>query len=151
MRNGDMGMMLWGDEPKKKRLTLVIGVILAVLGLCGVVLAIVIYPTWTHNRQVLSEYEAYGWETQDMYDTVATQDIVVFGGFLVGGPMLLVGILLVASAMIYNSKLDTAILRQASTQEVRPSATPSGQPIYCAYCGNPTEGKPFCSYCGKKT
>ena len=130
-----------------------IGVILAVLGLCGVVLAIVIYPTWTHNRQILSEYEDFGyyeWETRDLSDTVDTQTEVVIGGFLVGGPMLLVGILLVASAMSYNSKLDTAILQQAFTQGVRPSSSPSDRPTYCAYCGNPTDGKPFCSYCGKK-
>jgi hypothetical protein len=137
--------------PKKKRITLVIGVILAVLGLCGVVLAIVVYPTWTHNRQVMSEYEAYGRVPQDIIDTVAVQDVVVFGGFLVGGPMLLVGILLIASAMIYNSKLDTAILQHSFTQDVRPSIPRSGQLIYCSYCGNPTEGKPYCAYCGKKT
>jgi len=34
--------------------------------------------------------------------------------------------------------------------QVREETESAGQHALCAYCGQPTDGKPFCAYCGKK-
>jgi hypothetical protein len=125
-------------------------VFVAILGLCGIALAAVIYPIWQENKDTLQLKEYLGQDTPEDHQTVNTQTMVVLGGFLVGGPLLLIGTVLVAIALSYNSKLDAVKLQKAFAPQVRNETTLSGQPAFCAYCGQPTQGKPYCVYCGKK-
>jgi hypothetical protein len=125
--------------------------VFAALGFIGVALAAIVYPTWQHNKDVLAQKEFYHLDTPEEQSVFETQTFLVLGGFLLGGPLLLIGIVLVALAMSYNSKLDREILLQTFRQRRGPDRMPSDRPTYCAYCGNPTDGKPYCAYCGKKT
>lgn len=142
---------------KKKRTSF--GWVILVLGLMGVLLALVIYPIWDHNRQVLSENEAYGVATDEQRDIVATQTIAVVGGFLVGAPMLLVGAYLVWSAASYNSRIDEIVIGQTLRQKSQ-LALPSRQlpceqratkSKFCRYCGTqiPADSM-FCESCGQR-
>jgi len=156
--------------PKRKTVQEIIGVILAVLGVIGVALAAIEYPIWTHNSQVLADKEYWGVATQEDYDTVEFQTIIVIGGFVFGGIFLLVGIILAASAMSYNSKLDTATIQRSFGPSIQQYAMPQSQkafypvpptaqtqhryiltdaPAFCPYCGTPMHGALKCSNCGR--
>jgi hypothetical protein len=124
------------------------GWILLILGLIGLILALIIYPTWQHNRDLLAVREAYGVATDDDYAVVAEQTILVLGGLLVGTPMLLGGAYLVATRSSYNRKIEGALIQKA----MQPSQTyqpASGSASFCAKCGyqlvSDTE---FCPKCG---
>jgi uncharacterized paraquat-inducible protein A len=137
-----------GGIPKEKSVTL--GVTLATLGLCGLALALVLNPILQENKGMLELKKALDEDTPEDHQTVAIQTVAVLGGFLAGGPFLLIGIVLIATAMIYNSKLDAVKLKSDFGQQERVETTTSSQPSFCAHCGQPTQGKPFCVYCGKK-
>jgi hypothetical protein len=146
---GDGKDMTIDDTPKKKSITL--GVVLAVGALCWLALAAVIYPVWQDNKEILLVKEVFGDDTPGDHLVVAIQTVVVLGGFVAGGPFLAIGLVLIALATIYNSRLDAVYLQHKLASEDRAPATPSAERAFCPYCGQPTEGKPFCAFCGKKT
>jgi len=135
---------------EKKRVSFVVGWILLVLGLIGVILAMIIYPTWQHNGDVLSAKEAYRLDTAQDRATYNEQTIMVLGGLLVGVPMLLVGAYLVASAWSYNRKIDGALIQEAM-QPSQMSQPATGSLGFCPSCGNKLfQATPHCPMCGKK-
>jgi hypothetical protein len=136
------------STPKRKSVTL--GAILAVFGLCAIALAIVVNPLLQENKDVLRVKEFYGVDTPGDHRVVATQTMIVLGGLLAGGPLLLVGIVIIALAMSYNNKLDAILLSRSSAPQTKGVTAPPDEPVFCAHCGQPTEGKPYCVYCGKK-
>jgi len=135
--------------PRRKTGQEVVGVILAVLGIIGVILAAIEYPIWNQNRQTLADKEYWGVATQEDYDTVVFQSIIVIGGFVVGGVFLLVGIFVTASAMSYNSKFDRMAIQSSFGPPIQQYNVPPGQKAFCAYCGAPLGGAVFCMFCGR--
>jgi hypothetical protein len=144
-------MMMSGREIlKKKRAALAGGWILLILGLIGMVLALIIYPTWQHNGSVLSEKEAYRMDTAQDHATYNTQTALVLGGLLIGIPMLLVGAYFVVSASSYNRKIEGVLIQEAMqpSQKYRPA---SGSWGFCPSCGSKLfQGGQFCPDCGKR-
>jgi hydrogenase/urease accessory protein HupE len=76
-----------------------------------------------------------------LYDTYQT---ILEVGLIFG----VIGVILfvVGFALQDQKEGQTVVIRQVGQ---RPAL--QGQPMFCPYCRNPTEGKPFCAYCGKKT
>ena len=143
--------MMPGQETlKKKTVGIVVGWILLILGLIGVILAMIIYPTWQHNKEVLAEKEFYHLDTPEEQSTFGTQTFLVLGGLLIGVPMVIVGAYLVASAWSYNRKIDGALIQKA----MQPSQThqpATGSLGFCPNCGNRlSQATPHCPMCGKK-
>jgi uncharacterized membrane protein YvbJ len=138
------------DVPKKKTPTLALGVILAIFGLIGVIIAMTVYPIWQENKDILQTKEAFGADTPEDHSLVNTQTMVVLGGFIVGGPMVLLGVILIVSAMAYNSKIDKAVLERAFAPSVQHYG-PTRQMLFCQYCGKPlTPGAIYCAICGRQ-
>ena len=140
--------MLPGQEVLKKK-SVAGGWILLILGLIGVILAVVIYPTWQHNRDLLAIREAYGLDTPDDHAVVNEQTTMVLGGLLVGTPMLLGGAYIVATRSSYNRKIEGALIQKAMQPSQMYQPAP-GSASFCAKCGyqlvSDTE---FCPKCGK--
>lgn len=97
--------------PRKK--TVVGGIILAVLGLMGLLVAAGVLPVWLHDANDLRIKEILGEDSSQDHNRVNVETTLVLGGFLVGGPMLMIGLVLVASAMSYNGELEKAALQRA--------------------------------------
>ena len=135
--------------PEKKSVTL--GVTLLVFGICALALAAVIYSPLQENKDRLEVKEINHLDTPEDHQIVALQTTAVLGGFIVGGAVLLVGIVVLSLAMSYNSKIDAVTLQRDLSPQNRAQTMPSNQPSFCAYCGQPTQGTPFCIYCGKNT
>jgi ABC-type Fe3+ transport system permease subunit len=134
---------------KKKTVGVVVGWVLLILGLIGLILALILYSSWQHNMDTLSTRERYGVATQNDYDTVATQTVLVLGGLLVGTPMLLGGAYLVATRSSYNRKIEGAFIQKAMQppQMYQPALMAKG---FCMYCGHElVAGREFCPKCGK--
>jgi hypothetical protein len=149
IRTRGSGIVLAGQEVLKKK-SVAVGWILLILGLIGLILALVIYPTWQHNRDLLALREAYGVDTPDDHAVVNEQTTMVLGGLLVGTPMLLGGVYLVATRSSYNRKIEGALIQKAMqpSQTYQPDAGGVG---FCAKCGfQLVEGTEFCPKCGKK-
>jgi len=135
---------------KKKIVTVVVGWILLVIGLIGLILALMIYPIWQDNRDLLAEKEFYGVDTPEDHSLVETQTVLVTGGLLVGIPLLLGGAYLVASAWSFNRKVEGVLIQKA----LQPSGWPQpavGSPTFCPNCGNRLVlATPHCPMCGRK-
>jgi len=169
--------VLPGQEVLKKK-SVAVGWILLILGLIGLILALIIYPNWQDNMDTLATREHYGVATDDDYAVVAEQTIMVLGGLLVGTPMLLGGAYLVSTRSSYNRKIEGALIQKAmqpsqmyqpapgssglatyglaSSPEHHahktpkaPTSMPSGQFEYCPYCGYPLKGAVVCRECGR--
>lgn len=135
---------------KKKRIAFAVGWILLILGLIGMILAMIIYPTWQHNGSVLAEREAYRMDTAQDHATYNEQTVMVLGGLLVGLPMVIVGAYLVASAWSYNRKIDGALIQKAMQppQMYQPAIGSLG---FCSNCGHQLlQSGQFCPGCGKR-
>jgi hypothetical protein len=135
---------------KKKRFGIVVGWILLILGLIGLILALIIYPNWQDNRNTLATREYYGVATDDDYAVVGEQTVMVLGGLLVGTPMLLGGAYLVATRSSYNRKIEGALIQKAM-QPSQMAQPPTGSMGFCQNCGNQLlQSGQFCPGCGKK-
>ena len=83
--------------PRKKIIN--VGMIMAIMGLCGIALAAATYPTWQDNKDTLQINEIIGEDTPKDHRIVDIQTIAVYGGFFIGGILLLIGVALVVFAM----------------------------------------------------
>jgi hypothetical protein len=135
---------------KKKSGTMVVGWVLLIFGVIGVLLALIIYPTWQHNGEVLATKEAYRLDTAQDRATYNEQTVMVLGGLIVGLPMAFVGVYLVASAWSYNRKIDGALIQKAmQPPQMFQHARVSGG--FCSGCEHQlSQSDQFCPGCGKK-
>lgn len=142
------GLMIQ-DQISLSKKSVVVGWILLILGLIGVILALVVNPTWQHNKEIMAEKEYFGIDTPEEHATLDIQMGLVLGGLLVGTPILLVGAYLVAIRTSYNRRIEGAFIQKAMqpSQTYQPALSPKG---FCLYCGDQlVSGREFCPKCGK--
>lgn len=144
-----------------RRKSIAPGVVLIFIGLGGLVLGATAYPVWQDNTRVLRMKEALGLATEEDYDTVRAQMLIVLGGIFVGAFLTILGVILVVGAMSFNSRLDEATLarmppayplaqHQINTLRWQQPVEP-GQKLFCSNCGAPRgPGAVVCAICGRR-
>jgi len=151
MQVGGNVLLIPGQEIRKeRRAALVCGWILLIIGLIALVIGLMIYPTWQHNREVLAIKEVSRSDTSEDHAIYNTQSAMMISGFLVGTSMLMGGAYLLVTASSYNRKIEGALI-QALQQSQVSQQPPTGSARFCQNCGNErlSTGK-FCPSCGKK-
>jgi ribosomal protein L40E len=151
IRKRGNGTLITNQTILRKK-SVAVGWILLILGLIGVVLALIIYPTWQDNKDRLQYREYYGVATDDDYAVVGEQTILVLGGLLYGTPILLGGAYLVATRSSYNRKLDDVMIQKAMQPSQMYQPLAPGTTAFCANCGaSMPPGYLRCPNCGRST
>jgi len=125
--------------------------VLVILGFLVLVFGSFEYSIYSHNKDTLEWNEAWGADTPDQHELVASQFRLAMAAFILGTLFVIFGIAVLASAASFNRSIDDEEFKADLIATLRTQQVVPGVKSFCQYCGRQlAPGGVWCPGCGRR-